>query len=419
MHSVTTDHHNAPTATPLVHSDDTLPSTKTPVLQLRGLHVPFGPVTSRSTAPGSPSVTDGLHDLSLSIAHGERVVLLGPSGEGKTTLLRAVAGLSPIAGGTVHVNGRDVSALAPEARSTVYLHQVPVLFPHLSVLDNVAFPLTVRGVGKAERQRAAQLLLDRLRLDDLGSRLPHMLSGGQRHRVALARALSAQPHMLLLDEPLSALDPALRRDVREAIRDAHDNSAAGLLLVTHDLDDATALGDRIAVLLGRSIAQIAPAHDLFARPASREVMRFLGAHQELPGTMHAQHAVSTALGVLPLPTDVAVRLAGAKRVTAGIRTDALFCVARAQQQHGSHESATTVSPSALPPLGSVGFAFTPLAPAVQLRVEQVHTRASGSTATVRTGELVFEASINPLNAPRVGDLVALHVDARGIVAYAE
>jgi ABC-type sugar transport system ATPase subunit len=401
----------------------------------------------------SPSADNGLRDVSLSLATGERVVLLGPSGEGKTTLLRAIAGLSAVSRGTVRVNGRDVTALAPEQRDAVYLHQVPVLFPHLSVLDNVSFPMTVRGVARSERLRVAQSLLERLHLGALGNRLPHMLSGGQRHRVALARALAAQPHVLLLDEPLSALDPALRRDVRDAIREAHNDSSAGLLLVTHDLDDATTLGDRIAIMLDRTLVQIAPASELFARPASLAVMRFLGVHQELQGTMQHKHSVGTALGELVLPSDVAAQLAGATRVTVGIRTDALRCepvstlqggyqqpsspwqLSPSQSQSPAPQSQSPASQSKSPPSQSQSPASQSQSPASQsqspasqlqsppsplqlpARVEQVHARSSGSTASVRVGDIVVQALINPLSAPAVHDTVTLTIDARGIIAF--
>ncbi len=419
MYTVTSTPHKTRTQAPGTPDNGIHQANATPVLQLDGLHVPFAINERHNHDHVTQSPANGLHDVSLSVAHGERIVLLGPSGEGKTTLLRAVAGLSPITGGTVRVNGRDVSALAAEARGTVYLHQVPVLFPHLSVMDNVAFPLTVRGVAKSHRHRIAQQLLDRLGLGLFGNRLPHMLSGGQRHRVALARALAAQPHMLLLDEPLSALDPTLRRDVREAIRDAHDDSAAGLMLVTHDLDDATSLGDRIAVILDRTIAQIAPAAELFARPASRDVMRFLGVHQELQGSMRDAHSVSTPFGVLPLPSDVSARLSGAGDVTVGIRTDAIHCTAsldgtvtdsamRASSLAPmSTVAGTAISPPEMPVISAAGI------------VEHVHIRASGSTATVRAGDITVEAGFNPFNAPQPGDTVALRIDTRGIVAFAQ
>src|SRR5690606_30111735 len=189
------------------------------------LDVPFG------AAPG-------LSAVSLTVGAGERVVLVGASGAGKTSLLRAIAGLAPLAGGTVSIGGVPAAALPPERRDAVYLHQSPLLFPHMTVHDNVAFPLRVRGMAAAERSRRTLEVLEAVRLGGFGSRMPHTLSGGQRHRVALARAVAARPRVLLLDEPLTGLDPALREDVREAVLSVHREYRPALLIVTHDLDEA-------------------------------------------------------------------------------------------------------------------------------------------------------------------------------------
>lgn len=281
--------------------------THTITLSVRALHVPFGH-------------EQGLADISFDVASGERLVLLGPSGEGKTTLLRAIAGLVPVSSGHVLVRHREVTQTAPEVRNVVYLHQVPVLFPHLRVRDNVAFPLTVRGVARRERDAQVQPLLERLGLAALPDRLPHALSGGQRHRVALARALAAQPAVLLLDEPLAALDPALRADVRHAIEEAHAVSDAALVLVTHDLEDAARLGDRVAVLLQRRIAQCAAPAELFARPATLEVLRLLGVHTELSGVVLAPDVAQTALGHVPI---VATSAPVGAAITVGLRASVL------------------------------------------------------------------------------------------------
>lgn len=344
-------------------------------LALRDVAIPFGNAA-------------GLTGVCLGVAPGERLVLLGPSGEGKTTLLRAVAGLTPVTTGRVLIDACEVTALPPERRSAVYLHQQPVLFPHLTVRENVAFPLVVRAADRAAQQRVVQPLLERLNIAALAERLPRSLSGGQRHRVALARALAASPRVLLLDEPLSALDPTLREDVREAIRDAHTGSDAALLLVTHDLDDAAALGDRIAVLLDRTLAQIATPHVLFAQPASLAVMRFLGAHQELPGTIISCDRVETPLGRLATPVHA---FAPDTRVRVGVRDEALRCV----------EITTTNVPL---PTG---------------RVEALHHRARGSTARVRVGALQVHAMIDASNAPAVGDIVGLQLDPRALVLFAD
>lgn len=254
-----------------------------PALELRAVHAPFG------HGPG-------LRDVSLHVGGGERVAVVGPSGVGKTTLLRAVAGLAPLDDGQVLVGGHDVTTFPAERRGVVYLHQAPVLFPHLSVGGNVAFPLHVRGGrGDAVRHRVREALAA-VRLDGLEGRSVHTLSGGQRHRAALARAIAARPAALLLDEPLSALDPALRADVGAAIAAAQAEYGPAMLLVSHDLDDVGALADRVAVLLDGGIAQTATPDILFARPATLGVARFLGIYQELRGEVRRDRAITCPLG---------------------------------------------------------------------------------------------------------------------------
>lgn len=372
-------------------------------LQLDAVSVPFS--GNDNTGEG----ITGLRDISLVIAAGERVVLLGPSGEGKTSLLRAIAGLTPLSRGRILVNGLDVTEAPPETRDAVYLHQVPVLFPHLSVADNIGFPLMIRGTARAERMRVVESLLTRLQLDGLADRAPHMLSGGQRHRVALARALAARPHVLLLDEPLSALDPVLRRDVRESIRLAHAESEAGLLLVTHDLDDATALGDRLAIMLDRTIAQVAPADELFARPANRDVMRFLGLYQEFAGIIEHAHLVRTSIGPLHLPASAREMGPNAHAVTVAIRNDAIRCDAAPVQGEGA-------APDVMLAHGSV-HANQSHDIALRGRVVQLHHRATGSSATVQLGTATLHALIDPLRAPTIGAIVSVHVDPRGLLLF--
>jgi ABC-type Fe3+/spermidine/putrescine transport system ATPase subunit len=255
-------------------------------LETRALDVPFG-------------ARAGLRAVTLAVGAGERLALVGPSGAGKTTLLRAIAGLAATSGGQVLVDGRDVTALPPERRDAVYLHQTPVLFPHLSVRANVAFPLRVRARSGPDAGDIVARALAAVRIAELADRLPHQLSGGQRHRAALARAIAARPAALLLDEPLAALDPGLREEVRAAIVDAQQEHPAALVLVTHDLDDAALLADRVAVLLDGALAQVAAPGALFARPASLAVARFLGAYRELPGTVGVDGAFACALGILP------------------------------------------------------------------------------------------------------------------------
>ncbi len=269
-------------------------------LRVRGAAVTFG------TRPG-------LADISLDVGRGERVALLGPSGAGKTSLLRALAGLGGLRAGSVVVDGTDVTALPPERRGIVYMHQAPSLFPHLSVLDNVAFPLEIRGIPRDEARQRARDLLARVQLTPFGDRAPTALSGGQRHRVALARALAAHPAVLLLDEPFSALDPELRAEVRDAVvRLLGADGGPAVVLVTHDVDEAAGLADRLAVLLDGRVAQTGAAAALLATPASLAVARFLGLPNLLPGMRDAAGIVTSPLGRVahpgpPGPVTVSVR----------------------------------------------------------------------------------------------------------------
>ena len=276
-----------------------------PALRLIGLQVTFGAEAGRSSTGGRRaeagtesepvgSVSPGLRGVTLEVGAGERLVLVGASGAGKTTLLRAVAGLVPIDEGRIEIGGTDVTRLPPERRGAVYLHQSPVLFPHLTVEENVAFPLRIRGVPRGEARKRVQEVLAAVRLSELGHRPSGALSGGQRHRVALARAVVARPSLLLLDEPLSSLDPGLRHEIRDVIvhlqaqgqtqGQAHGEAhgQAGLLLVTHDLEEAGLLGHRVGIVMEGGLAQLAPPEEIFRAPATLEVARFLGYRNELP-----------------------------------------------------------------------------------------------------------------------------------------
>ena len=243
----------------------------------------------------------GLSGVTFDVAAGERLVLLGASGSGKTTLLRAIAGLSPLAGGEIEIGGTKATHLPAERRDTVYLHQTPMLFPHLSVFENVAFPLRIRGVPEARVRADVERLLASVLLAAYQDRRPHMLSGGQRHRVALARAVAAGPKVLLLDEPLASLDPVLRDEVRTALLALQEAFHPALVIVTHDLEDAAVLGDRIGLLVGSTLAQLDRPEQIFRHPATLQVARFLGVANEVPGEISAGHFQST-LGSLPVET---------------------------------------------------------------------------------------------------------------------
>ncbi|MBA3646714.1 MAG: ABC transporter ATP-binding protein [Gemmatimonadaceae bacterium] len=255
----------------------------TPRVEVESLAAPFGK-------------SAGLSDISFSVGAGELLVLLGPSGAGKTTLLKTVAGFVTATSGHVRIAERDVTGLPPEKRDAVYLHQSPVLFPHLSVTENVAFPLRVRRVDDNRRRERVAELLAAMQIPELAGRMPRTLSGGQRNRVSLARALAADPMVLLLDEPFSGLDPGLREDVREAIRIVQRTSAPATVVVTHDLDDAAVLADRIGVMINGRLCQIGNPREVLTRPSSQEIATLVGFTNTFAARADGEGNVETAIG---------------------------------------------------------------------------------------------------------------------------
>jgi putative spermidine/putrescine transport system ATP-binding protein len=245
----------------------------------------------------APPTLDGLE---LDVPAGGCVALLGPSGSGKSTVLRLVAGLDDPDAGQIEVGGQSVLGLPPEKRRTALVFQRPRLFPHLSVLDNVSFPLTVHGVRKREARDSARQFLDLVGLADLAARRPSSLSGGQEQRVSLARALAARPGVILLDEPFSALDPELRSEMHELVVSLRAAVEPTILLVTHDRDEAVALADTVAILLGGRVVQHDVADVLFREPTSLQVHLFLGGRNAVAGTVRGE-AHHSALGALHVP----------------------------------------------------------------------------------------------------------------------
>ncbi len=215
--------------------------------------------------------------VSLSVDDGELLTLVGPSGCGKTTLLRLIAGLEPADGGTLWLAGRDATALPPQERDIALVFQNGALYPHMTAAQNIAFPLQVRRVARAEAQRRVRETAAWLGLDDCLTRRPAELSGGQRQRVALARALVRRPKLLLLDEPLSNLDAPLRAELRRELVRLHGQLGATFLHVTHDQDEAMALGQRVAVMNAGTLQQVDRPLTVYRRPANLFVARFIGA----------------------------------------------------------------------------------------------------------------------------------------------
>ena len=234
----------------------------------------------RVTQTYGPAVA--LHDVSLSIEAGEFVVLLGPSGCGKTTLLNLIGGFNQPASGRILIGGRDMAGIDPARRPTTTVFQDYALFPHMTLADNVGFGLRMRGMGRAERRAKASEMLALVGLPGREDRRPHELSGGQRQRVALARALAVSPDVLLLDEPLGALDLKLRRQMQDELKAIQRKVGTTFVHVTHDQEEAMALADRIVVMSEGRIADLGPPREVYLRPKSLFSAAFMGEINQIP-----------------------------------------------------------------------------------------------------------------------------------------
>lgn len=261
-------------------------------------HLTLDCVTKSFTDAQAPA----LDSVTVTIPSGSCTAILGPSGSGKSTILRVMAGLDHVTGGQVLVDGTDVAGLAPERRGMGMVFQRPLLFPHLSVLDNVAFADRVAGVKRSTARANAERYLEMVQLGGYGSRSIQALSGGQEQRVAIARALAAQPSVLLLDEPFSALDPALRTDMHRLIDDIREALSPTIVIVTHDRDEASAVADRIAVLHQGELLQHDTVDRIYNRPASLRVARLMGGENEIAGELVAGMHHSP-LGVIPVDAE--------------------------------------------------------------------------------------------------------------------
>jgi putative spermidine/putrescine transport system ATP-binding protein len=241
-------------------------------VRMEGLRRHYGPVVA-------------LDGVDLTVGAGELVALLGPSGCGKTTTLRLLAGLEDADAGTITVGGRDITHVPANRRDMGMVFQAYSLFPHMTVRENVAFGLRLRRVSKADRDRRAMEMLDLVGLSQQAGRYAHQISGGQQQRVALARALAIQPQVLLLDEPLSALDAKVRAQLRDQIRRIQLEVGITTLFVTHDQEEALAIADRVGVMKDGRIEQLGPPTEIYSRPGTPFVAEFVGLTNRLAGTV--------------------------------------------------------------------------------------------------------------------------------------
>jgi putative spermidine/putrescine transport system ATP-binding protein len=252
----------------------TTPSTTSHKLQVRQLRKTFGGFVA-------------LHGADLDVAEGEFVTLLGPSGSGKTTLLLAIAGLNEPDAGEIRIDGRLATYLPPYKRDIGMVFQNYALFPHMSVYENIAFPLRMRRRSESEIGAAVQRVLDIIRLPEIAQRLPGQLSGGQQQRVALARALVYEPSIVLMDEPLGALDKKLRDQLQLEIKRLHEQLGISVLYVTHDQEEALVMSDRICLMHDGEIEQLGTPDELYFRPRTLFAADFLGESNLLDGRLEA------------------------------------------------------------------------------------------------------------------------------------
>ncbi|HBM61170.1 MAG TPA: spermidine/putrescine ABC transporter ATP-binding protein [Citreicella sp.] len=239
-----------------------------------------------------------LHGVSMAIAEGEFFTLLGPSGCGKTTLLRCIAGFEQVSGGAIRLHGEDIAPLPPHKRMVNTVFQNYALFPHMTVLDNVTFGLLRRGWGTRDAEARGREVLRLVQLSDFAQRRPGQLSGGQQQRVALARALAPRPKVLLLDEPLSALDLKLRQAVRSELKAIQRETGIAFVFVTHDQEEALTMSDRIAVMSAGHVQQVGPPREIYEAPQTRFVADFIGETNLIDVTVTQ---VSGAVARLQLP----------------------------------------------------------------------------------------------------------------------
>ncbi len=259
-----------------------------------------------------------LDGLTIDIAPGELVALLGPSGCGKTTALRALGGLDEVDDGQILVDGKDITHVPASKRGMGIVFQAYSLFPNMTTIENVGYGLRLRGVGKDERRKRAGAMLELVGLEKQAERYPYQMSGGQQQRVALARALAIEPKVLLLDEPLSALDAKVRRQLREEIRRIQIAVGTTTLFVTHDQEEALALGDRVGVMSAGRLEQIAPPTELYDRPRTAFVAEFVGLTNRLKGV-----AGDGTVDVLGTRVPLLEGSAGPGPVTALVRPEAV------------------------------------------------------------------------------------------------
>jgi mannopine transport system ATP-binding protein len=278
----------------------------------RGMNAPAVSFQRVSRRFGAITAVD---NVTLDVAAGEFLSLVGPSGSGKTTLLMMLAGFEQPSAGRLAVGGRDITDLAPNHRNIGMVFQKYALFPHRTVAENIAFPLRMRGVGRSERRRRVDEALEMVKLDGYGHRMPAQLSGGQQQRVALARAIVFEPPVILMDEPLGALDKKLRQHMQIEIKELQARLKATVIYVTHDQDEALTMSDRVAILDRGRLVQTGGPRELYEFPTTAFVADFLGDMNFLPAEFAGpdEPSARVMVGGRPVPVRASCSVDGPKR----------------------------------------------------------------------------------------------------------
>jgi multiple sugar transport system ATP-binding protein len=361
-------------------------------------------VELRGVAKRYPGGIEAVRPLDLTVEDGTLFVIVGPSGSGKSTLLRLIAGLEPLTAGTVWIDGRRVDALAPRDRDVAMVFQTPVVYPFLSVFENLAFGLRARGTPRLEVERAVAEAAGVLGLEGLLTRRPGTLSGGERQRVALGRALVRRPRVFLLDEPFSSLDVPLRAALRADLIELHRSLGTTMIHVTHDQAEAMALGCRIAVLKDGRIVQTGAPLDVYGHPACRFVGEFIGSPpMSILPCLVENTGPATRIRVVGAPDETAWSLGEEQpwpslfvqrdvgRIDLGIR---------AEQIH-------VIDPSAAAESALV----------VQTVVRRLESRGADTVATLAVGPHALSARLAAHPRIKVGDSLAVVLDPSGIVWF--
>src|SRR5262245_46508558 len=363
---------------------------------------------------------EAVRQLDLFVDDGEFVVLVGPSGCGKTTALRMVAGLEDVTGGTIRLDDKVVNDLSAKERDVAMVFQNYALYPHMNVIENIAFSLRVRGVSKQERERKARATADVLGLSEVVLRKPAQLSGGQRQRVAMGRALIREPAVFLMDEPLSNLDANLRVQMRSEVLRIQRRLGVATLYVTHDQTEAMTMGDRVAVLRDGTLQQFAAPQDLYEQPANLFVASFIGSpamnlYEATVSGPADRLVLSLGSQQVALPADLAQRhtgIAPGRRLVVGVRPEHLT-VAPPDGAEAARESTLSVRAELVEALGNESLLhFSTDARTVHNRggvfTADADAQTSGDIAGASATEGV--ARIDPRIAIAVGGQVTLAVD---------